>query len=256
MERGPLCGAPCAVATGAVTPTAPADPGSHAAAPVAVPWGGPFPQDGRARHKFVIFVATCGVPTGTCNSAGLGRRKDDNKTLEEGFTSMKQLVLIALVIVGMIGLSGCGEKPPAAELKAAQDSVAAAQAAKVDPKNADLMKAMDSMAKAQAEMDAQGKKTFGANYTAAKAALADVKASADKATADQKAADDAKAKAAAEAKAKADAAAKAKADAAAAAAAKSGKPAKKKAPTAQDQIQAAQKKAQDAKSKVDAATKK
>jgi colicin import membrane protein len=167
---------------------------------------------------------------------------------------MKQLVLIALVIVGVMGLSGCGEKAPADELKAAQDSIAAAQAAKVDPNNADMKKAVDSMTKAQAEIDAQGKKTFGANYTVAKAALADAKASSDKAVADEKAAADAKAKAAAEAKAKADAAAAAKKAAPAPAAA--AKSAKKKAPTAQEQLQSAQKKAQDAKTKVDAATKK
>lgn len=120
---------------------------------------------------------------------------------------MKYLVLVALVVVGLAGLTGCGEKPPAAELKAAQDAVAAAKAANVDPANADFAKANDELTKAQAEIDTQGKKTFGANYAGAKTLLADVKTLSDKAVADQKAADEAKAQA--EAKAKADAEAKA-----------------------------------------------
>ena len=122
---------------------------------------------------------------------------------------MKQFALIALVIMGLVGLSGCGEKAPAAEIKAAQDSLAAAQAANIDPANADFKNATDTMAKAQAELDKQGKAWFS-DYTQAKKMLADVKASGDKAVADKKAADEAKAKADADTKAKAEAAAAAK----------------------------------------------
>jgi colicin import membrane protein len=116
-----------------------------------------------------------------------------------------------LTIAGLLGLAGCGEKPPAVELKAAQDAVAAAKAANVDPGNADLMKATDSLAKAQTEIDAQGKKTFGGNYGSAKTMLVDAKSLSEKALADQKLAMEAKAKAEAEAKAKAEAEAQAKA---------------------------------------------
>jgi colicin import membrane protein len=202
----------------------------------------------------------------------------DEGGFQEPFAIMKQLALIALVIVGLIGLSGCGEKPPAAELKAAQDAVAAAKAANVDPGNADLTKATESLAKAQAEIDAQGKKTFGGNYASAKTMLANAKSLSEKAVADKKAADEVKAKAEAEAKAKAEAEAKAKAEAAAKkkggaaakptaaappAAAPAGAapaaPAAKKAakkPDAKSQMEAAQKKVQETKKQVDTAVKK
>jgi colicin import membrane protein len=161
---------------------------------------------------------------------------------------MKSLVWMVVVLAAMIGLSACGEKPPTAELKAAQDAVAAAKAA-----NADVTKASETLDKAQAEIDAQGKKTFGADYKNAKALLAEAKTLSEKAIADKKAADEAKAKAEAEAKAKAEAEAKAKAEAAAKKA-----PAKKAAakPDAKAQLEAAKKKVEDTKTKVEAATKK
>ena len=100
---------------------------------------------------------------------------------------MKRIYLPLLVIATLLWFTACTDKGPAAELRAAEDAIAAAKAGQVDTGNADLKQAEDALAKAQAEINWQQMNAAVKDYTSAKNLLAQAKRLGEKALADHKA---------------------------------------------------------------------
>lgn len=98
---------------------------------------------------------------------------------------MRNIIVIAFAAMGL-ALAGCGAKGPDAELKAAQDAVAAAKAGQVDAANADLKGAEEAIAKAEKEIAEQSKGMIK-DFTVAKDLLGKAKALGEKALAEQQA---------------------------------------------------------------------
>lgn len=102
---------------------------------------------------------------------------------------MWKRLTLPLLLAALFFLAACsGDKGPEAEVKAAENAIAAAKAAQVDPANPDLKAAEDAFAKAEAEINWQKMNATVKDYKAAKELLVLAKSLSEKALADHKAA--------------------------------------------------------------------